>query len=162
MSVPDATTLTDRLYRWLARGGGHVNPFTSPEQVIEMVERSTHLKCRATRILCSSLSFLNRRNAPLPPPKRLFLLGGGTDTSLLLYSWLSRRMDRWFGFRTSIYGWAFYFGHVKMPIDTATHRNVCILCGSGFSARFLDLRGYLLPLYKCPECGANNVFSLDY
>ena len=30
IAVPDASTFCDRLYRWLARGGGHVNPFTSP------------------------------------------------------------------------------------------------------------------------------------
>lgn len=29
IAVPDATTFTDRLYRWLARGGGHVNRFSS-------------------------------------------------------------------------------------------------------------------------------------
>src|SRR4051812_30871317 len=29
IAVPDATTLTDRIYRWLASGGGHVNAFTS-------------------------------------------------------------------------------------------------------------------------------------
>ena len=27
VAVPDASTLADQLYRWLARGGGHVNPF---------------------------------------------------------------------------------------------------------------------------------------
>ena len=27
VAVPDATTLSDRFYRWLARGGGHVNAF---------------------------------------------------------------------------------------------------------------------------------------
>src|SRR5262252_7428578 len=25
VTVPDATTLTDRIYRWIGRGGGHVN-----------------------------------------------------------------------------------------------------------------------------------------
>src|SRR5215831_19405802 len=27
ISVPDATTPTDRIYRWIGRGGGHVNAF---------------------------------------------------------------------------------------------------------------------------------------
>src|ERR1035441_8168699 len=31
VAVPDATTLTDRVYRWLGRGGGHVNAFRRPE-----------------------------------------------------------------------------------------------------------------------------------
>ncbi len=29
IAVPDASTPADRLYRWLGRGGGHVNAFTS-------------------------------------------------------------------------------------------------------------------------------------
>ena len=29
IAVPDASTFTDRLYRWLAKGGGHLNAFTS-------------------------------------------------------------------------------------------------------------------------------------
>jgi SAM-dependent methyltransferase len=29
VSVPDASTFCDRLYRWLAKGSGHVNAFTS-------------------------------------------------------------------------------------------------------------------------------------
>src|SRR5512140_3687934 len=27
VSVPDASTLTDKIYRWVGKGGGHVNPF---------------------------------------------------------------------------------------------------------------------------------------
>ena len=27
IAVPNTATLSDRIYRWLARGGGHVNPF---------------------------------------------------------------------------------------------------------------------------------------
>jgi len=29
VAVPDSSTVTDRIYRWLAHGGGHVNGFTS-------------------------------------------------------------------------------------------------------------------------------------
>ena len=46
ISVPDASTLTDRIYRWLARGGGHVNPFRRPEEVTGMVERLAGVKHR--------------------------------------------------------------------------------------------------------------------
>src|SRR4051812_48314919 len=69
VSVPDASTLTDKLYRWLAGGGGHVNPFIAPEQVIRMIEAETGLPHVATRVLCSSFSFLNRRNSPRPRPR---------------------------------------------------------------------------------------------
>src|SRR5690242_834552 len=30
VAVPDAGTLTDSIYRWLGKGGGHVNAFYSP------------------------------------------------------------------------------------------------------------------------------------
>jgi SAM-dependent methyltransferase len=58
VAVPDASTFTDKLYRWLARGGGHVNPFVAPEQLVNAIEQATGLKHVATRTLCSSLSFL--------------------------------------------------------------------------------------------------------
>src|SRR5262249_19978862 len=79
VSVPDASTLTDKLYRWLARGGGHVNAFTSSDELATTIERATGLRHVATRTLCSSLSFLNRRNSPHPRPRRLLLLGSGRE-----------------------------------------------------------------------------------
>src|SRR5689334_15172904 len=33
VAVPDASPLTDRLYRWIARGGGHVNFFSDEHSV---------------------------------------------------------------------------------------------------------------------------------
>src|SRR5579872_2595885 len=33
VAVPNATTLTDSIYRWMGRGGGHVNAFRSAGQV---------------------------------------------------------------------------------------------------------------------------------
>src|SRR5450432_4300288 len=46
LAVPDAGTLTDRIYRWLGHGGlgpggGHVNAFQSPGQVIGLVQEMT-------------------------------------------------------------------------------------------------------------------------
>lgn len=166
VAAPDASTLTDRLYRWLARGGGHVNAFTSPTETAALIERSTGLACVATRMLCSSLSFLNRRNSPRPAPRRLLFLGGGYEWSLFLYVWLSRRLDRWLNTRTSIYGWAFYFGKVVPPIDTETWVNVCIRCGSASKASFLMSRKLVsgfpgLRTYRCPTCGATNPFADD-
>src|SRR4029077_8355318 len=79
VAVPDASTLTDKLYRWLGRGGGHVNAFTSADKTAALIEQTTAMPHAATKILCSSLSFLNRRNAPRPVPRRLWLLGGGYE-----------------------------------------------------------------------------------
>jgi SAM-dependent methyltransferase len=163
VSVPDASTMTDKLYRWLARGGGHVNAFVAPEQVIRAVEDVTGLTHVATRTLCSSLSFLNRRNSPRPRPRRLLLVGGGLEASLLLYTWLSRRIDRALNLRTSVYGWAFYFGNIPVDVDTTTDVNVCVRCGSAGPAGVLHGRirrtWYGLQLYSCPCCGATNTFA---
>jgi len=154
VAVPDASTLTDKIYRWLARGGGHVNAFTSAAETASLIERSVGMPCVATKVLCSSLSFLNRRNSPRPIPKRLWLLGGGYEWSLFLYVWCSRRLDRLLGTRTSVYGWAFYFGKIDQPVDTDTWINVCIRCGSGCPAS--SLTG--LRIWHCPSCNTANPF----
>jgi SAM-dependent methyltransferase len=167
VAVPDSTTITDRLYRWLARGGGHVNPFTSASDLASKVERITGLRHVATLTICTSLSFLNRKNIRTRPPGRLMLLGGGTEISLLLLNGLFRLSDRLFGTRASVYGWALYFGAVETPIDCKTWTNVCIRCGSGHPSGWL-LRQHrivrrfrLLPMYRCPTCETWNLFTDD-
>lgn len=164
VSVPDASTFTDKLYRWLSRGGGHVNPFTSAKQTAAEIERVTGMPLVATKLLYSSLSFLNRRNAPRPLPRRLLLLGAGYEWSLFAYAWLSRRLDRWLGTRTAIYGWAFYFGRIEDPIDTTAWPNVCIRCGRASSGSFLASQGLVtsrllgFTTFRCPHCAATNPF----
>jgi SAM-dependent methyltransferase len=166
IAVPDSSTLTDKLYRWVAKGGGHVNAFTSPMELAGAIEGATGLPLVATRVLCSSLSFLNRRNVR-DWPRRLLLLGGGYEWSLFVYAWLSRRLDRWLKTRTSIYGWAFYFGHIVESVDTQTWVNVCVRCGSGCSASSLMSQALVrssfagLRIYRCPDCGTKNPFADD-
>lgn len=165
VSVPDASTVTDKLYRWLSRGGGHVNAFTSCSDLVDLIERYAGCRHVATRLLYSSLSFLNRRNAPAPLPLRLLLLGAGYEWSLFLYAWLSRLLDRIAGTRTSVYGWALYFGSVPEGIDLEGWTNVCIRCGSGHAISALRSGGLIRStfsifwLYQCPACGAVNPFT---
>ena len=167
VSVPDASTLTDKLYRWLGRGGGHVNAFTSLNDTAAVIERATGLRRVAVRTLYSSLSFLNRSNSQDPAPRRLLLLGAGYEWSLFVYVWMSRRLDRWINSRTSVYGWAFYFGNIEEPIDTATRVNVCIRCGRGHTAAYLMGQSRVrsrfpgILVYRCPQCGATNPFADD-
>lgn len=137
VAVPDSTTVTDRLYRWLARGGGHVNPFSSAEDLAGAITRATGLRLVATRTLCTSLSFLNRCNRRARAPRKLLLLGGGTQVSLLLITYGMRLVDRLLGSRTSVYGWAFYFGNVEVAVDRTTWTNVCIQCGAAHPASSL-------------------------
>lgn len=153
VAVPDASTLCDRLYRWLARGGGHVNAFRSAPELADKIERATGLRHVATRTLCTSFSYLNRKNRRGRPPRKLYLLGGGTEISLHFFNALFRLVDRCLHTRLSVYGWAFYFGKIEGEIDCRTWTNVCIRCGSGHPRS--SLQGRLT--YRCPTCGARNL-----
>jgi SAM-dependent methyltransferase len=154
VAVPDAGTLADRIYRWLGRGGGHVNAFRSPGQVIELVERLTGLNHRGTRVLISSFSFLNGRNISGQRQKKLALFGFGSERFVAVLAWLLRVLDRMLGTRLSHYGWSFYFGNAE-PAAAETWVNVCVRCGSGHPAK--SLPGTLA--YRCPSCGGWNLRS---
>jgi SAM-dependent methyltransferase len=157
IAVPDASTFTDRLYRWLARGGGHLNAFTSAAELAARIERATRLEHRGTRVLYTSLSFLNPRNRKTRAPRKLWLLAGGREPVLVLLTYALRRLDGWFGTRASVYGWALYFGSTA-PAGGAAWRNVCVRCGAGHAAESLRPR---FGLYRCPGCGARNLFTRD-
>jgi SAM-dependent methyltransferase len=167
VAVPDASTLTDRIYRWLARGGGHVNAFRTRRDVIAPVERLTGLRHRSTHVLYSSLSFLNRRNRTAPAPRKIWLFFNGNERFLAVLMWTLRGLDRRLGTRWSVYGWEFHFGGGPMPERsiperTAPWMNVCVRCGAGFPAAYLLAkaagRG---PVYHCPECGGFNLLTRD-
>ncbi len=167
VAVPDATTLTDRIYRWLGRGGGHVNAFRRAADVTGPVERLTGLKHRGARWLFSSLSFLNNHNFTAPPPKRIALFAFGNERFLAALMWILRGIDRRRGTRLSRYGWAFYFGHIAGEINDERWVNVCVRCGAGHSAAHLRKRGALrrafgrVQSYLCPDCGGWNLLSPD-
>ena len=167
IAVPDASTFCDHLYRSLARGGGHVNAFTSAQELAGIIERATHLSHVSTRTLCTSLSYLNRKNRRVAGPRRLLLVGGGTEISLHVFTWFARLADRLFGTRLSVYGWALLFGNVAASEDSAAWTNVCIRCGSGTSSDWLHesslvRRRFLMKVYACPNCGTTNLFSEDH
>lgn len=165
-AVPDATTITDRLYRWLARGGGHVNAFRSGPALASEIRRSTAMRHVGSRTLCTSLSFLNRRNCRSRLPRRAVLVGGGTQFSLALPTYFFRLLDRLVHTRTSVYGWALYFGSVELTAAKAVWKNVCIRRGSGHPSAWLKcchlVRRFLcLRLYRCPICRTLNLFTDD-
>jgi SAM-dependent methyltransferase len=166
VAVPDASTFCDRLYRWLARGGGHVNPFTSADDLAVTIQRATHLSHAGTRTLCTSLSYLNPKGFRRWSPKGLLVAGVGAQISLHLFTYFARLSDRRFGTRLSVYGWALYFGSLAVPVDADAWTNVCICCGSGAQSewlRHLNLvrRRFFLSVYRCPNCGTTNLFSDD-
>jgi SAM-dependent methyltransferase len=155
VAVPDATTLTDRIYRWLGRGGGHVNAFRRPEDVIGPVERLAGLRHRGTRALISGLSFLNSKNFTSRPPRKVALFGFGNEHFLAVLLWILKWADRAFATRLSYYGWAFYFGEVEMPRPGEVWRDVCVRCGGGHPRERVQPGGRLT--YRCPQCGGWNL-----
>lgn len=165
VAVPDATTLADRIYRWLGRGGGHVNPFRSPEEVATPVNRFTGLPLRSTIVLFSSFSFLNRHNFVTPPPRRIALFAFGNELFLAVAMWVLRGIDRRCGTGLSRYGWAFQFGNAARTEPAEAWVNVCVRCGSGHSEPYLRKfasirkRAGLFPAYRCPECGGFNLLT---
>jgi SAM-dependent methyltransferase len=168
VAVPDATTLTDRIYRWLGRGGGHVNPFRSAEEVAALIDRLTGLPLRSTTILFSSLSFLNRHNFITRPPRRIALFAFGNETFLAISIWVLHGLDRRCGTKWSRYGWSFRFGNVAGAEPVEVWVNVCVRCGSGHSEAYLrkhtairKLAG-LFPAYRCPACGGFNFLTPEF
>lgn len=165
-SVPDASTLSDGLYRWLGRGGGHVNPFIDPEVLEQRIALVTGLRAVGRRTLHTSYSFLNRRAMRSKPPLRLMLLGGGRERWVRAWGYFFRVLDRVLGTRTSVYGWAFYFGE-DPGVETQTWTNVCVRCGAAEAApsiernRRVPRRRLGIPQYQCAGCGALNYFTKD-
>jgi hypothetical protein len=93
-------------------------------------------------------------------------VGGGTEVSLHVFTWLARWSDRLFGTRLGVYGWALFFGHLAVPLEADVWTNVCIRCGSGMSSDWLTelklvRRRFLMKIYDCPACGTTNLFSND-
>jgi len=166
IAVPDATTLTDRVYRWLGRGRGHINRFTDVSALVELVQRDTALPHIGTRLLFTSLSFLNRRNWKHKAPRRVYLLGGGSERILRLATIIFRVIDKSAGSRASVYGWACCFGP-SIEFDTRLFSNVCVRCGSGHSSDALLQAGRVrrtalgLRSFRCPTCSVENYFTED-
>jgi SAM-dependent methyltransferase len=165
IAVPDAGTLCDRIYRWMGRGGGHVNAFRAPSDVTEPIERLTGLRMRSQQVLYSSLAFLNRQNLAGRPQIKSVLFAFGNEHYLAALNWLLRRIDGALHTRLSHYGWAFYFGTVDLPATLEAWPNVCVRCGSAHAVEYLRTvgaapnRGHFLQRYRCPACGACNLFE---
>jgi SAM-dependent methyltransferase len=167
VAVPDASTFTDHLYRWVYHGGGHVNAFRSADALAGQISKATGLKLAATRVLYSSFQFLDQRIFRPRPPRRLWLLGNGNPKFIAAMSYTVRVLDRMFRTRTSIYGWAFYFGDIREEVETIPWTNVCVGCGTAQSAAALIVNhrvrrwSVILKCYTCPYCGAWNLFTKD-
>lgn len=167
VSVPDASSLTDKTYRWLFAGGGHVNAITLPDEFAREIVAATGLTFVAWRVLHSSLIFLGRHRHDARPSRKLWLFGGGAPWFVACLTYGLRQCDRVLRTRWSVYGWAVYFGDIREEIDTVAWTNVCVSCGAGQSANSLtsngEVRRVLLVIryYRCGACGQWNLFTED-
>jgi SAM-dependent methyltransferase len=163
-AVPDATTFSDRLYRKLFRNrGGHVNQFGSEAELAKMLAWYFGLRPAGSRTLCASLTFLNS-SARNPGTGQLRIPFRLPERLLLYLTWLLRAADRRLGARLTIYGWALYFGNLQERVDPTLRTNICIRCGQAHPSDWLlslgavRQRRWLFDHYKCPGCGARNIF----
>lgn len=167
VAVPDASTVTDRLYRWLFDGGGHVNAFRSAPDLARIISDTTGLAWVTTLVLHSSLLFLQGSRFDGRPPRGLRLIANGKSHSIAALTWWLRKFDNVFSTRTGVYGWALYFGHLPSAVEAREWRNVCVRCGHASSeARLLaesDVRrSFLLwRSYRCLQCGEWNLLTPD-
>lgn len=162
VSVPDSTTISDRLYRWVYHGGGHVNPFRSPDELDTLIREYVPLPRVGYRVLYSSFGFLDRRHFRPRPPRRMWLLLNGHYPAIAILGYVARILDRHFGTRFALYGWALYYGS-SIKIDTEVWTNVCVRCGAAQPADLLSSRTVIWPIrfYVCPVCGGWNLFTRD-
>jgi SAM-dependent methyltransferase len=164
VAVPDASTFSDGVYRWLSHGGGHVNAIRDAAAFGLELQRRTGLSSACTRLLHTSFAFANTSGVNRWS-RRIYLLGGGRECVLRAASMVLRRCDAWFGTRWSVYGWAFYLGQMEHPDEVASS-NVCIRCGSAHVSEWLLALGivkshWLFDAYACPQCSALNYFTRD-
>jgi SAM-dependent methyltransferase len=103
VTVPDATTFTDRLYRKVFRSrGGHVNLFDSARDLEKMLTWYLGLPHIATRILYSSLGFLNRKNTRGPVNRKQMRFRGFPEPLLAVIVLGHQIFDSVVGTRNSI------------------------------------------------------------
>ncbi|HEV2690028.1 MAG TPA: methyltransferase domain-containing protein [Bryobacteraceae bacterium] len=168
VAVPDASTFSDWLFRWVYQGeSGHINPFRSREALAAEITKFTSLKLAGGRDLYSSFEYLNRYYFPRGTPWRLRLVGNGNRRCIVALSYLARLFDHVFHTRASAYGWALYLGNIGETIQSSAWSNVCVGCGSGAPAAWLISlnivyrRFLFLRAYRCPSCNSANLFTAD-
>jgi hypothetical protein len=144
-----------------------VNPFRSADALAADITRATGLRFTARRDLYSSFEYLNRYYFPARTSWRLRVLGNGHRRSIMFWGYATRWFDRIFRTRTSAYGWALYFGEIGEEVYVGPCSNVCVECGAGHVAAWLQAlnivhrRMLFFRSYPCPNCGAQNLFTPD-
>ena len=175
VAVPDGWCLDDRLYRFLFRGGGHVNRF-SLASLVEAIETGTRLRTSTCKKLYTGFVYLNppepQKLRHYPRPARLLVQIPPRLLRALL-NWMNytvRLLDRFLRTRLSQYGWALVVRREDDSLRPVTNlsrlrveagdANVCFACGAGHVEETLKpFRALFRTCYKCPNCGTRNFIS---
>lgn len=159
VSVPDGRSFSDRLYRFLLCGGGHLQCFTF-DSIVGGIESGARLHLAGWKELSSSFIFVDKRNF-VPAPRGA--LGGPLPRRMrwagALPSWCFSSMrillnvaSRLTG--SSRYGWALAFTPENCtPEEEPGSVNVCMFCGAGFDQEPARVAVFF---YRCPYCARLN------
>ncbi len=164
VTVPDGSSFSDRLYRLLLCGGGHLQRFTF-DGIVGEIQSGTGLHLAGWKELSSSFIFVDKRNfvpaprgrLPGPLPRRMRWLGTLPSAfffAVRIFVNLASRATN-----SSRYGWALAFTTEKRtPEEEPGTVNVCMFCGAGFDEAPSERVAKLF--YRCPYCShANYLFN---
>lgn len=164
VSVPEGASFSDRLYRVLLTGGGHLQSFTFGG-IVALVESHTSLRLAAWKPLYSSFNYVDKLNfvpcprgrLPGPFPRRMRWMGRAPGACFVLarlaLNVATRIIDRLLNTRLSGYGWAMAFAPgARAVIREPCSWNVCMRCGHALAPG--QVPGRLI--YTCPACGSRN------
>jgi SAM-dependent methyltransferase len=167
ISVPDGYSFSDRLYRLLLCGGGHLQQFTY-DSVRSQVKWQTGLELAASRELYSSFVFIEKKNFTEAPhsraatalPRRMRWIGRFPSWSFWLakitLNLLARLVDKLCATHLARYGWEFAFQHQAGPLEIeAVWSNVCAFCGVGVPRSHIRVLYGIL--YRCERCSSWNI-----
>ncbi len=176
-AVPNGFSLDDGLYRFLFRGGGHVNRF-SLQSFIDSIESGTQLRALRCKKLYTGFVYLNPPDSQklpyYPKPARYLALvpPGLLRWSIRWLNYAARCLD--FVFRTNLsqYGWGLVFERKGPACESEPTQsnslesipsdvNVCFSCGAGHptdNLRSRSSRRILLKTYACGNCGTRNLY----
>ncbi len=166
VSVPDGLSFSDRLYRCLFCGGGHVQCF-SFDTVVSAIESGAVLHLEGWMELFSSFIYLNKQNfvaaprgrSPGPLPRRMRWLGQLPrvcfDMARIGLNIGTRLIDLCLRTRLARYGWALAFGPApSRPEFSPGSWNVCMSCGAGVDRVGKRVAWFF---YRCPSCFSLNI-----
>lgn len=160
-SIPDGHSFDDRLYRFLFRGGGHLNQYSFESFIKEVYDR-TRFKLVSFSDWCTGLTYLNFEESSGSSLNRLakyVIMKFGLQRILLR---VLRMRDPYFHKPLSRTGWIFLFRKDERCGLRRPWGHICRKCGSAFDTtmntdRIRPQKSIICDrMYECPICGTGN------